>query len=63
MQIIYALLFACALGAVFAIGYYLNSKTPKPQGCENFEESCDGCKITSCSHHPVNNDNQERGKE
>lgn len=60
MQIIYALLFACALGGIFATGYYLNSKTPKPPGCEAMEESCEGCGITTCSHHPQNNENEKK---
>ena len=53
MRVIYAILFGLVLGAVFAIGYYLNSKTPKPPGCENESASCSGCNIVSCSHHPA----------
>ncbi len=53
MRVIYAVLFALVMGAIFAIGYYLNSKTPKPPGCENESASCSGCNIVSCSHHPA----------
>ena len=33
---------------VFIFTYLLNKKTPKPEGCENLEENCEGCQITSC---------------
>ena len=41
------------MSGFYCIGYYFNHKTPKPKGCENLKESCDGCKITSCMNHPV----------
>lgn len=53
MEILYALLFAIVLGSIFALGTYLNSKTPKPEGCEDLESECSGCKVTTCSHHPA----------
>lgn len=42
-----ALLLIVLIG-VFIFTYLLNKKTPKPEGCENLEENCEGCQITSC---------------
>ena len=30
--------------------YILNRRTPKPEGCENLSEECEGCQILTCSH-------------
>ena len=48
-----AILVLAGLGAFFAVGYVLNSRTPVPEGCENLKAECEGCRITSCAHHPV----------
>ena len=37
-----------ALIGLFIFTYLLNKRTPKPEGCENLEENCEGCQITSC---------------
>ena len=42
-----ALLLIFLIG-VFIFTYLLNKKTPKPEGCENLEENCEGCQIASC---------------
>ena len=42
-----ALLVIVLIG-LFIFTYLLNKKTPKPEGCENLEENCEGCQITSC---------------
>ena len=52
-NIIYAVIFFMVMSGFYCIGYYYNHKTPKPKGCENLKESCNGCKITSCMNHPV----------
>jgi len=49
---IYAIILFAVLACFFGVGYYLNSRTPKPEGCENITENCEGCKINSCVHHP-----------
>jgi len=33
---------------VYILSYYLNSKTKKPENCEDIE--CNSCKDPSCSH-------------
>ena len=43
------ILFVC-LCVFCGLGYYLNKKTPKPEGCEELSESCAGCKIKDCMH-------------
>ncbi len=54
MQIVYGMIFILVLGSIYVIGYYLNHKTPKPEGCEDMTENCGACGITSCGHHPNN---------
>ena len=52
-----ALLLIVLIG-VFIFTYLLNKKTPKPEGCENLEENCEGCQITSCSHRIENKEEE-----
>ncbi len=59
-MIIAVVLFA-ALGAVYALVYYLNHQTPVPKGCEDLKASCRGCKDVSCGNNPVH-DETEKGK-
>jgi len=46
--------------ALFIGTYLLNKHTKKPEGCENLEENCSGCQLVSCSHHPSNEENEEK---
>ncbi len=46
------LLFAGALVLFYAGVYFLNHKTPVPEGCEDLTQSCNGCAIASCALHP-----------
>jgi len=52
MSFIYAIIFFALLGGAYAALYYWNHRTPVPEGCEDIKLECDGCKITSCDHHP-----------
>jgi len=47
------------LGSFCGLGYYLNKKTPRPEGCEEISEKCEGCNITSCVNHPSKGDKNE----
>ena len=47
-SILVAVLVITGLVLAFVFSYLLNKKTPKPEGCENLEENCEGCQITSC---------------
>ena len=47
------------LVVAFVFSYLLNKKTPKPEGCENIDENCEGCQITSCSHRIENKEEEE----
>ena len=58
-SIILAVIFMITLIGAFIGSYLLNKKTPKPEGCENLDESCEGCQITSCSHHKANKEEDE----
>ena len=51
---IYAILLFVVLASVVAIGYSLNQKTPKPEGCKDLKENCEGCKILNCINNPSN---------
>jgi len=49
---IIAIFISLGLGALLAFAYYLNQKTPVPEGCENIEAACEGCKVSICSRNP-----------
>ena len=49
---IYAAVIALIMGGLYAALYYLNHRTPVPEGCENLKEECSGCSISSCANHP-----------
>lgn len=51
---IFAIILFVLLASIVAVGYYLNQKTPRPEGCIDLKETCEGCKIASCIHHPSN---------
>lgn len=41
------------LVGIYILGYLLNKKTPKPEGCENLTQDCEGCAMVDCTHNPV----------
>lgn len=45
------LLVIAAFAGLYALLYYLNKRTPVPEGCENLTTDCDGCKMVECEHH------------
>ena len=47
-----AILFFAVLAGIYALLYYLNHKTPLPEGCENIKAGCEGCHDASCGNHP-----------
>ena len=49
-SIIWAVVIMVLLVGAFIGSYVLNKNTPKPEGCENLDENCEGCQIVSCSH-------------
>lgn len=50
-----AVLFFAVLGGIYALLYYLNHKTPVPEGCENLKAQCKGCQDHSCGNNPEHN--------
>ncbi len=54
MQYLYIALLITGLGAFFAIGLYLNKKTPLPEGCELPSLKCEHCASSTCSYSEVN---------
>ena len=51
LRIILAVVIVLVCVGLFIGTYLLNKKTPKPDGCENLGEECEGCQMTSCSHY------------
>lgn len=51
-NVIYAVVFALIMGGLYAALYYLNHKTPVPEGCEDLKKECSGCTVSSCANHP-----------
>ena len=43
-----AVLVFVSLAILFGVTYYLNARTPVPEGCEERKESCRGCQIKAC---------------
>ena len=58
--IILAVVVVVVCVALFIFTYVLNKRTPKPEGCEEVGEECEGCQITSCSHYKEKKENDER---
>lgn len=56
MNTIAPVIYIALLGGFYALGYVMNHKTPVPEGCENIKAECEGCKITTCSNHPINDE-------
>ncbi|QVK19149.1 hypothetical protein KHQ81_05465 [Mycoplasmatota bacterium] len=52
--IIITILVFFGLITFFAIGTYLNQKTPLPEGCELPSLKCEHCSSTSCSYAKPN---------
>ena len=52
MKIAAVILFV-VLGCIAVVGYILNSRTPKAEGCANIDEVCESCSITSCLRNAV----------
>ena len=47
-----AIIYLAALGAFYALVYYLNHRTPRPQGCEEIDATCGTCSLGHCGNHP-----------
>lgn len=59
LRVVLAVLIILICIGLFIFTYYLNRKTPKPDGCENMDGQCEGCQMTSCSHYIKNNEEGE----
>lgn len=47
-----AILYLGVLGALYALVYYINHKTPVPKGCEEIIAACGSCTTNICGAHP-----------
>ena len=59
LRVILAIVIIVVCVGLFIGTYILNKRTPKPEGCEEIGSECEGCQITSCSHHKNNNEKKE----
>ena len=48
-----AIILFVVLASIVVVGYVLNAKTPKPEGCENLRADCEGCHDFGCSNNPA----------
>jgi len=55
MKIILSIVALGICSGLFIFSYVLNQRTPKPEGCVNLSENCEGCQITSCANHKKEN--------
>lgn len=53
-QTLIIVLLVTGLGAFFAIGLYLNRKTPLPENCELPSLACKHCSSSTCSYSEPN---------
>ncbi len=60
VRIILAVVIILVCVGLFIFSFILNKRTPKPEGCENIGNECEGCQMTSCSHYISK---EEKGKE
>lgn len=51
-----AVLLFAVLGGLYALLYYLNHKTPLPEGCENLKAECKGCQDVTCMNNPAHDE-------
>ncbi|MFR4218679.1 MAG: hypothetical protein ACLT16_13600 [[Clostridium] innocuum] len=51
MKALLPVLYLGALGAVYALVFYFNHKTPLPKGCEDLKAQCKGCHDHSCCNN------------
>ena len=61
LRIILAVVIVLVCVGLFIGTYLLNKKTPKPDGCENLGEECEGCLMTSCSHYVEKTEEKKEG--
>lgn len=61
LRIILAVVIVLVCVGLFIGTYILNKRTPKPEGCENLGEECEGCQMTSCSHYVEKTEEKKEG--
>ena len=59
LKVLIAVLLVLFLVGLFVFSYLLNKRTPKPEGCQNIGEECEGCQVLMCSHNKSNHNNKE----
>ena len=62
-KIIVALILFVILTGIFILTYVLNKKVPKPEGCEEIDESCLNCSNSLCKHNPQKQKEHDDSKE
>lgn len=60
---IVALILFVVLTGIFVLTYVLNKRVPRPEGCEEIDESCLNCSNTLCKHRPKKDEEENDLKE
>lgn len=59
LKYLYAFLALALFSGLFILIYYLNSKTKKPDGCNETPEECLECKASFCYRKKTSNKEKE----
>ena len=51
-QILVAIIIFVVFTGIFIITYVFNKRVPKPEGCEEIDESCLNCSNSLCKQNP-----------
>lgn len=63
MEMLFAIILFVILSGIFILTYVLNKRIPKPDGCDEIDESCMNCSNTLCKHSKKNNENNNQEEE
>ena len=56
MEFIIALIVLIVCSGIFILSYVLNKRVPKPEGCDEIDESCLNCTNSLCKNKPKSED-------
>ena len=59
MKYVAAIIVVVVLVVIFVLSYLLNKKVKKPEGCEEMNEQCMHCSITSCINNKTKEDKKD----
>ncbi|MGI6713469.1 MAG: hypothetical protein ACOX3K_00125 [Bacilli bacterium] len=63
VRIIVAIAIVGGLFALFLLGFLLNKKTKKPEGCEDLSAHCQSCQIEGCAVRQTPYEEKQEGEQ